>query len=158
MRPALVLEGETLRDGIARDACGYGRTVCQLESDSAGRIDRPVKRLRAQLGVSALHLPRAALLRALILRGLEGAEPQGLLISSNSRPSRFAARLELMLTEIEIDRVDRFRAARWSRSTQPAAERLLGALVRRALPLAELEPGFAQEALMSRLPPRAVTP
>jgi hypothetical protein len=146
-----------LKAGITRDARGYGRTICQVECDVAGRIDRLVKRLRAQLGVSALWLPRAALLRALILRGLDSTEPQGLLISSTFKP-RFAARFELILNEIEIDRVDRFRAARWSRSTQPPAERLLGALVRRALPLAELEPSFAQEALTSRLPPKEATP
>lgn len=152
-----MLAGATLKDGIARDAQGYERTICQVEREIAGRIDRLVKRLRAQLGVSVVHLPRAALLRALILRGLEGAEPQGLLISSSFKP-RFAARFDLILTEIEIDRVDRFRAARWSRSTQPPVERLLGALVRRALPLAELEPSFAQEALTSRLPPKEATP
>jgi hypothetical protein len=157
MRPALVLERGTLADGIARDARGYGRAICQVESEAAGRIDRLVKRMRSQLGVSASHLPRAAMLRALIVRGLEGAEPQGLLISSTFKHARFAARFELVLTEIEIDRVDRFRAARWSRSTQPPVERLLGALVRRALPLAELEPSFAQEALTSRLPPREAT-
>jgi hypothetical protein len=131
-------------------------TICQVDRATSGRIDQLAKRLRAQLGVSAQRLPRAAMLRALIVRGLAGAEPEGILIAPTQ--PRFITRYELLLRPIEIDRVDRFRAARWSRSTQPPVERLLGALVRRAIPLAELDASFAREALASLLVPAKEKP
>lgn len=140
-----------LAEKLTADARANGPTICQVDRAVAGRIDRLAKRLRAQLGVSVQLLPRAAMLRALLLRGLDTAEPQGLLIPST--PPRFATRYEFALTAIEIDRVERFRASRWSRSTHPPMERLLGALARRALPLAELDVGFAKEALASLLLP-----
>jgi hypothetical protein len=147
---APLLAGEMVKERIACDVRGYALVVCQVESDAGGRVLQLWQRLREHLGESPRELPRAAVLRALLIRGFEAAEHRGVPVPI--RQPRLIVRYECLITGLEFDRLVRFRRARWASGFRPPIERLLGALVRCALPLAELDARFAVDVLCSRLP------
>ena len=149
------LPSETATAGIACDARGQAITVCCVDRPDAARIDLLAQRVRAELGASPSRIPRAAVLRALLLVGLETAEPGGLALP---HLGYFAVRYQYVVTAKELDRLERFRSARWSLVVRPPPERLQGALVRRGLEHAEYREHFAREVLSSRLPRAKVQP
>jgi hypothetical protein len=149
VRAVQQIAGETVRAGIACDARGHGLTVCRVDRTDAARIDLLAQRVRTELRESPRGIPRAAMLRALLLLGLETAESRGL---APPPLGHFSVRLEYIITAQELDRLERFRSARWSLTVRPPAERLQGAIVRLALELAESRESFAREVLSARLP------
>lgn len=149
MRVARRFASETTTAGIACDARGQGQTFCRLDRGEVARIDLLAGRVRAQLGASPHKVPRAALLRALLLNGLDIAEARGL---APAPLHGLAVRVQYVLGAVELDRLARFRRARWSRSTEPPTEKLQGAIVRLALPGAETSESFAREVFAALLP------
>jgi hypothetical protein len=149
VKAAGLLASETTTAGIACDARGQGQTFCRLDRGEVARIDKLAERVRAQLGASPHKISRAAVLRALLLNGLDIAEARGI------APAPFqglAVRVQYVLGAVELDRLARFRRARWSRSTDPPTEKLQGAIVRLALPGAETSESFASEVFAALLP------
>ncbi len=149
MRAVRRLASETTTAGIACDARGQGQTFCRLDRGEVARIDKLAAEVRMQLGASPHKVPRAAVLRALLLNGLDIAEARGI---APAPLQGFAVRVQYVLGAVELDRLARFRRARWSRSTEPPTEKLQGAIVRLALPSAETSESFAREVFAALLP------
>jgi len=154
VKAARRLASETTTAGIACDARGQGQTVCQLERGEVARIYKLAAEVRAQLGASPHKVPRAAVLRALLVTGLDIAEARGI---APAPLQGLTVRVQYVLGPVELDRLARFRGARWSRSTEPPPEKLQGALVRLALPSAETSESFAREVFAALLPRRKGT-
>jgi hypothetical protein len=149
VRAARQFANETTTAGIACDARGQGQTFCRLERGEVLRIDQLAGSVRAQLGETPHKVPRAAVLRALLLNGLDIAEARGI---APAPLHGLAVRVQYVLGAVELDRLARFRLARWSRSTAPPTEKLQGAIVRLALPGAETSESFAREVFAALLP------
>lgn len=139
---------------LAVDARAPVMTACRVSQAVAQRIDQLAQKVRAELGESPNTIPRALVLRALLLLGLELAEPRGLAVPPLGA---FTVRYDYRITAAELDRVERFRSARWLVTLRPMPQQLQGALVQLALEHAEMRASFAHEVLSSRLP-RATDP
>lgn len=140
----------TLLGRLASEAEAMQIAICVLARGDVGRVDQLADRVRAQVEQSRARISRAAVLRALLLNGLELAEARGI---APVPIHGDALRLSYALDPIDLDRVERFRLAHWSTSTQPSLERLHGALVRLALPISETRK-FARRVLAASTRPR----
>lgn len=134
---------------IAVDARAPVMTACRVDQAVARRIDLLAQKVRAELGESPNTIPRAIVLRALLLLGLDLAEPRGLTVPPLGK---FALRYDYRVSAAELDRVERFRSARWLVTLRPMPQQLQGALVQLGLEHAEMRASFAREVLSSRLP------
>jgi hypothetical protein len=121
--------------------------ICYLARADVPRIERLAVRVRLQLQESPERVSQAAVLRALLLKGLDLAEAAGLALAAIEGD---ASRLEYLVRPIEFDRLELFRQAHWLPSKQPSLERLQGAFIRLALPLAETSQSFARGIVVAR--------
>lgn len=134
---------------IAEFAQGRLRVFCRIGRLYVKRLDALATRTREQIGASAGRVPRADLLRALILPGLDLAIQQA---HAPAISDGFEVRLPYELTPQELDRLEHYRRSVWSYSaTRPAREKAHGALVRLALLVAETEESFLMDTLVPLL-------
>ena len=144
-----LLAGERIVAGLLCDAFGRALAFCQVSREEAHRIDQLRTRVRAQLQASAHEIPRAAVLRALLLKGLAPVDPRGFeLAPLHSSPVRF----EYLLTAPDLELLERFHEQRWSLSRRPSLERVHGTIIGLALRRAEDKEGFAAEVAPRRAP------
>jgi hypothetical protein len=134
---------------IAVDARAPVMTACRVDQAVARRIDLLAQKVRTELGESPNTIPRAVVLRALLILGLDLAEPRGLAVPALGK---FSLRYDYRVSAADQERLDRFRSARWLVTLRPMPQQLQGALVQLALEHAEARASFAREVLSSRLP------
>jgi hypothetical protein len=147
-----LLAGERMRAGLLCDAFGRALAFCQVSREEARRIDQLWAQVRAQLQASAHEIPRAAVLRALLLKGLTPVDRQVFeLAPLHSSPVRF----EYLLTAPDLDHLERFHEQRWSLSRRPSLERIHGTIIGLALRRAEGKEDFAAEVAPRRAPREA---
>ncbi len=139
---------------LAVDARAPVMTACRVGQAVAQRVDRLAQKVRAELQESPTTIPRAVVLRALLLVGLDLAEPRGLAVPPLGK---FTLRYDYRVSAADQDRLERFRASRWLVTRRPMPQQLQGALVQLGLEHAEMRASFARAVLSSRLP-RAADP
>jgi hypothetical protein len=138
-----------MRAGLLCDAFGRALAFCQVSREEARRIEQLWRQVRAQLQASAYEIPRAAVLRALLLNGLAPVEQRGFeLAPLHSSPVRF----EYLLTAPDLDHLERFHEERWPLARRPSLERVHGTIIGLALRRAEGKEGFAAEVAPRRAP------
>lgn len=134
---------------IAEFAQGRLRVFCRIGRLYVKRLDALAARARDQMGARAGRVPRAYLLRALILPGLDLAIQQA---HAPAISEGFEVRLPYELTPQELDRLEHYRRSMWSYSaTRPAREKAHGALVRLGLLVAETKESFMTDTLVPLL-------
>jgi hypothetical protein len=134
---------------IAEFARGRLRVFCRISRLYVTRLDALATRAREEIGARAGRVPRADLLRALILPGLDLAIQQ---VHAPAISEGFEVRLPYDLTPQELDRLEHYRRSVWSyAATRPAREKAHGALVRLALLVAETKESFLTDTLVPLL-------
>ncbi len=137
-----LLASEKMVAGLLCDAFGRALAFCQVSCEEARRINQLWVQVRAQLQASAHEIPRAAVLRALLLKGLVPVDLRGFeLAPLYSSPVRF----EYLLTAPDLEQLEIFHKQRWSLSRRPSLERVHGTIIGLALRRAESMEGFAAE-------------
>jgi hypothetical protein len=137
-----LLAGERMVAGLLCDAFGRALAFCQVSREEARRIDQLWIEVRTQLQASAYEIPRAAVLRALLVKGLVPVDRRGFeLAPLHSSPVRF----EYLLTAPDLEHLERFHGQRGSLSRRPSLERVHGTIIGLALGRAEGTDGFAAE-------------
>jgi hypothetical protein len=141
------LAGERMRAGLLCDAFGRALAFCQVSREEARRIEQLWRQVRAQLQASAYEIPRAAVLRALLLKGLAPVEQRGFeLAPLHSSPVRF----EYLLTALDLEHLERFHEERWPLARRPSLERVHGTIIGLSLRRAEDTEDFAAEVASRR--------
>lgn len=129
---------------------------CNFSAADLARIDRVVERVRAQVGATE-DVPRTALLRALLQRGLDLAETREI-TGASLMGGKPPASIEFRISATALDRLARLRArlhAEKPFSAPPALANLERALILLALADVETPAAFARfsrEVLALRLP------
>ncbi len=142
-----LLAGERMMAGLLCDSFGRALAFCQVSREEARRIDQLWIEVRTQLQASAYEIPRAAVMRALLLKGLVPIDRRKYeLAPLHSSPVRF----EYLLTAPDLEHLERFHEQRWSLSRRPSLERVHGTIIGLALRRAEGKEGFAAEVAPRR--------
>ncbi len=142
-----LLAGERIVAGLLCDAFGRALAFCQVSRDEARRIDQLWVQVRAQLQASPHEISRAAVLRALLLKGIAPVELRGFeLAPLHSSPVRF----EYLLTALDLEQLERFHEERWPLARRPSLERVHGTIIGLSLRRAEEKEDFAAEVASRR--------
>lgn len=137
-----LLASEKMVAGLLCDAFGRALAFCQVSREEARRINQLWMQVRAQLQASAHEIPRAAVLRALLFKGLALVAVRGFeLAPLHSSPARF----EYLLTASDLEHLERFNEQRGSLSRRLSLERVHGTIVGVALRCAEGTEAFAAD-------------